>query len=210
VDETRDCPICGTEFTVPSYVRKIYCSIPCAAEGRKGRTNPAKRQIEKRCPICDKSFWVPPSQARVICCSRACAAARKRGGNLQEVRQMSEGEAMWFAGLFDGEGSVVLSQRKRKDNEYLVILVTNTSLPLLDRLHEVVGVGSITFNPKSEKNPRHQDIYTWRVGGEQAKEILRQARPWLIVKAERTDAVLAGESFPRQSRWDHIYPRIVP
>jgi hypothetical protein len=77
---------------------------------------------------------------------------------------------------------------------------------MIDKIVEVTGVGTVTFFARSQQNPRHQDIWTWHSGGDVGAELLLRMRPWLFAKAERADAVLAGETFPRQSRWDHIYP----
>lgn len=111
---------------------------------------------------------------------------------------------MWFAGLFDGEGSVILSQRSLPGGGSVRIEITNTVRALLERAREVVGAGYITVKPS--KNQRHQDKMIWTLYGGAALEVLRQVRPWLIVKAERADAVLAGETFARLERWDRIYP----
>ena len=119
---------------------------------------------------------------------------------------MSEGECMWFAGLFDGEGSIVQTQRKRTPNGSCRIQVVNTVMPLLERIQEYTGTGRINSLPRKINNPKHADAYVWSAGTGPALEILRQVRPWLIVKAERADAVLEGRNFDRQSRWDNIYP----
>jgi hypothetical protein len=117
---------------------------------------------------------------------------------------MSEGERMWFAGLIDGEGSIILSQRKRASPEkHFKIQVYNNVRPLLERVVEYTGVGII--RERQPKTPRHSLAYFWTVNSGEAAEILRQVRPWLIVKAERADAVLEGRMFPRQPRWDGYF-----
>lgn len=117
---------------------------------------------------------------------------------------MSEPEIAWFAGLFDGEGSIVRAQRIRTPIGHIRIEIYNCVRPLLERVVEYTGVGDV--RERKVTNPKHSRSYYWVVGGGKAIEILRQVRPWLIVKAERADAVLEGRSFPRQSRWDDIYP----
>jgi hypothetical protein len=83
--------------------------------------------------------------------------------------------------------------------------IANTSLPLLEHVIKVTGAGSITCVSKNKRNPEHLDAYTWHAGGEASLEVIRQKRPWLIVKAERADAVLAGKTFPRLPRWERYY-----
>lgn len=132
---------------------------------------------------------------------------KKRSAAVESVRQMTEGEAMWFAGLFDGEGSITLTDRRRTGGGTVKISIANTCRPLLERAHEVAGVGPIRFTVRPD--PNHLDIGIWETLGASALEILRQIRPWLISRAERADAVLAGKTFPRQARWDRVYPEVV-
>lgn len=118
---------------------------------------------------------------------------------------MSEGEIAWFAGLFDGEGSIILAHRKRDDSKAFRIQISNNVVELLEQVHDYTGVGRITKVSRSTTNPRHATSYVWSASTGEALEILRQVRPWLIVKAERADAVLEGRIFGRQTRWDSIY-----
>lgn len=120
---------------------------------------------------------------------------------------MTEVEAAFFAGLFEGEGSIILTQRNRPGGGTVKITIANTFIPLLERAREIAGVGPIRV--REQANPIHLPAGTWETNGESALEILRQIRPFLISRAERADAVLAGKSFPRQSRWDRVYPEAV-
>lgn len=208
-DVERTCPTCEATFTVPSWNPKVYCSRPCEFASRSGRPKRPTKQQEKTCLNCGDKFLVWPSQDYQECCSRSCAVSFGMARAAEAVRTMADVEVAWFAGLFDGEGSVVMKHRARARGS-VYISITNTVLPLLEKVRTFTGVGRIEFKPVSEKNPKHADCYTWICGGTQAREILRQVRPWLIVKAERADAVLEGRIFPRQSRWDDLYPESPP
>lgn len=204
-DTERVC-ICGEKFTLPEWNPKKYCSRSCALSSRHGEKRGITQRIAKHCPGCDQDFQVYPSHHYVTCCSRECSGKYQRVRAAQTVHRMSEPEIAWFAGLFDGEGSIVRSQRSYKNGTgHFRIQITNTILPLLERARDFTGVGFIRLRKMSKKNPRWTDCYLWEVGPGEALEILRQVRPWLIVKAERADAVLEGRSFPRQARWDSIY-----
>lgn len=120
---------------------------------------------------------------------------------------MSDVECAWFAGMFDGEGSIVQTQRKRTPDGSFRIQITNTVIGVLEQAKKVTGVGRINVQYRKNQNPKHAVAYTWSCAAGEALEILRQVRPWLIVKAERADAVLECRSFDRQSRWDDIYPQ---
>lgn len=118
---------------------------------------------------------------------------------------MSPAEIAWFAGLLDGEGSIILAHRNRDGSRAFRLQISNTVVPLLERIREYTGVGVIRETTRSVQNPKHARGYIWTVNTGEGLEILRQVRPWLIVKADRADAVLEGKSFDRQSRWDDIY-----
>ena len=120
---------------------------------------------------------------------------------------MSEAEVAWLAGLFDGEGSIIQRHRRTPNDRAFEITITNGCKALIDKVAEITGVGQISLSERSKVNPRHADIWIWHCyGTDVALELLARMRPWLLARAERADAVLAGEPFPRQERWDHIYP----
>jgi hypothetical protein len=67
--------------------------------------------------------------------------------------------------------------------------VTNTNKALIDRVSEVTGTGRV--KPKlAKKNPRHSPTWTWACYGDNARSILRQILPWLIVKREAAEVAL--------------------
>ena len=97
----------------------------------------------------------------------------RRGRAAAAVRSMTEGEAMWFAGLFDGEGSVTLTARRRCGGGTVRLAVYNTSLLLLERVVAVTGVGKVVKR-RGKAKPYHLDAWTWTCYGATALEILRQ------------------------------------
>jgi hypothetical protein len=206
LDVTRTCPYCGAEFVLPEWNSRKFCSAEHARLDRIGKPRPQKQPIEKicanpECPLPGGKFRTYPSHHYVKTCSRECSNAWRRRQAQQRVREMSQGECMWFAGLFDGEGSIIRARNRTAG--HFRIQVYNCVRPLLERIVEYTGVGYI--RERSVTNPRHSPSWVWDVGAAEALEILRQVRPWLIVKAERADAVLSGKTFPRQARWDLIY-----
>lgn len=100
---------------------------------------------------------------------------------------MSETEIAWLAGVFDGEGNIAWP---RKRNVHTArISVANTCFPLLDKLVEVTGTGSIVGR-KVYANPKHSTCASWACQGDRAKALLRLMLPWLIVKRENAEIVL--------------------
>jgi hypothetical protein len=103
---------------------------------------------------------------------------------------MTEVEAAWLAGLFDGEGSIVCS-RGSDIRRSIRITVTNTRFELLEHLREVVGTGAIIVQPRREAH--HSPTWYWLCHSDNARELLRQMQPWLIVKRERAAEALSKE-----------------
>ena len=65
----------------------------------------------------------------------------------------------YLAGLFDSEGSIAAT-RTGKTGLTLVLLISNTYLPVLHEVRETLGYGYIiTQKPRS---PKHNMCYEWR------------------------------------------------
>lgn len=104
---------------------------------------------------------------------------------------MSQVEAAWLAGLFDGEGSIV--ELKRKDRQLTKgwrITITNTNTDLLDRVEEVTGVTARVLMKRRTLNPKHSQAFYWQCYSTTAAGVLLQMYPFLIVKRQRAAMVL--------------------
>jgi hypothetical protein len=104
----------------------------------------------------------------------------------------TEAEKAYLAGILDGEGCVGVAWREGK---YLTptIQVVNTNPILLDWLHDRYG-GSVRGRPDVRLN--RKPSFCWTVCGQKALTVLRDARPYLLLKTEQADILLA---IPRQS-----------
>lgn len=177
------CQICEKKFSAkPSVVKRgwaKFCSNQCRWESYK-----VKPEVRK-CARCDKEFFVggatgkerKPRNARY--CNRAC-------GNRQLVfaRNMSEVERAWFAGVFDGEGSIVLYKPHCNGKSYWRIQIANTVENFIKYIADITGIYNISSRPKPE-NPKHNQCFNWQAHGENAKNILKQILPLLIVKRKK-------------------------
>lgn len=173
----------------------------------KGVPKPREAATEtKLCLHCSAPFIVGGSghTRTKSYCSRSCArragwAARHNGtaaplstSHSPAVR-MARDDAKWFAGLFDGEGCVSWPHRKETWKINASISVTNTSYPLLERLIEVTGTGRINTQARQDDLLRHQPCWVWGCHGANARSILEQILPFLIVKKEAAEYALRGE-----------------
>ena len=104
-------------------------------------------------------------------------------------------EAAYLAGILDGEGCLRISRsaprRDRKTPQSprhaALVFVGNTSLPLVTHLRSTYG-GSIT---RRRATTRHREFYVWQLTTKALMlEILRTARPYLLVKREQADLLI--------------------
>ena len=92
----------------------------------------------------------------------------------------------YFAGLFDGEGTVEL--RLRHHNTIGTrILIYNTSLDVMDWL---LGYFDGTVYARKNKTSSYKTQYVWQTSGEKARDTLKLVAPFLIIKAKQVKLVL--------------------
>jgi hypothetical protein len=86
----------------------------------------------------------------------------------------------YFAGLFDGEGSVSVGRSDR--SHVLFVGISNCSRRVLVAARNFFGVGEVYKRNPSKLARKPQ--YVWHVGSRQAAEVLRRLAPHLIVKRQ--------------------------
>jgi len=103
-------------------------------------------------------------------------------------------ELAYVAGLFDGEGCVVIGKRvqarKRRPpyvQHILMVSVANTNRPALDRLREMFGGCIIT---EKMKYAHHTQGYTWSITSLRAARFLRRIRRYVRIKADQVNLAL--------------------
>ena len=101
----------------------------------------------------------------------------------------------YVAGLFDGEGSIVigcsLGRTNRKNPCYfLQVGITNTDRELIDWLHRTFG-GHVSDNSHSPSRSKQRPCWAWRVTSRQAHGFLKKILPYLRTK--KTQANIAIE-----------------
>jgi len=94
-------------------------------------------------------------------------------------------EIAYFAGLFDGEGCISIV----RGGPTITVAVVQVDRRPLDLLAARFG-GSVMPHGKPVKETHHQ-AYRWQIYSGRARDFLRTVRPYLIVKAEKTDLVMA-------------------
>jgi len=110
----------------------------------------------------------------------------------------------YWAGLFDGEGCVMISKgRNDRANPCYVLRVSlhNTNKYIIYLLRFYFGYGCVSFALRS-KEAKRRDIYSWGVANRQAYEFLKLIEPYVIIKkAEVAIALKFQEQVQEQSQY---------
>lgn len=99
---------------------------------------------------------------------------------------MNKENIIYFAGIFDGEGSMMIElQSKNAVRKYdyfsLRVVVTNTNLELIQWLKTNFG-GNIGTRPQIQGR---KITYDWKIYSKDAANIIKSALPYLIIKKQR-------------------------
>lgn len=100
----------------------------------------------------------------------------------------------YTAGLFDGEGSIVIGCGKRADRRvpqyWLQVGITNTNREIIDWLLATFG-GHVSDNSHSPSRRKQRPCWAWRVMSNEAAMFLEVILPHLRIKREQ--AMIAVE-----------------
>lgn len=130
---------------------------------------------------------------------RTCAECTRVNGRLRYVPSPRPSPIMptdpvvlaYAAGIFDGEGSVMIRHLRKKgeaEKKYhsLAVSVTSTDPRLTDWLVARFG-GTVNSAGRAHINHNYKRAYSWVLHSRGAEAFLRVVRPYLIVKADQTD-----------------------
>lgn len=173
----------------------------------KGKRPHAPRATKLSC--WDGAAMRPESEAcRGLCASTTFVLARAvpRGAtDLSAVRNLSETEKAWLAGVIDGEGSIGIY--RSVDGRRVQIQVANTHRGFIDRVRAVVGCGSICPREPRGLHKGRKTVYHYTCkGSERGLKILAQVLPYLIVKREKAEAIIQELRTHPFGRWAAAAP----
>jgi len=203
--ETVPCPRCQTPFE--RYIgdgkpQSIYCSAVCYHAARVGVARPDLliAPETKHCERCGEAFLVGGEGRKARhhrYCSKTCAKSaywesdRAKNWPLLpdahgQAKQLSDNDVAWMAGLFDGEGCIAWPRRNLLHS--VRIDVINTNRAVIDRVCEVTGTGRVQEMPK--KKAHHSQGFIWHAYGDNARYLLHQMYPLLIIKKQAAAVAL--------------------
>ena len=106
------------------------------------------------------------------------------------AKDMSNIDAAWLAGFFDGEGCVYNGVNAR-GFPYAMITVVNTDKSSLDRCVRISGCGTIVHKPVQGNMRKPQ--WTWRVQSQRDMvHVARQLIPHSTIKREKLEKLVDG------------------
>lgn len=114
----------------------------------------------------------------------------------QILREMTEAQIAYVAGIIDGEGLIYFN---RKGDYYLLKLdVKNTAKQLLDWLQQTTGMGSMRLL-KTRAN--RQPCWEWRLSSSQALQLLTVVQPYIVIKTDQIDIAIKYQNLPAPQRF---------
>jgi len=103
----------------------------------------------------------------------------------------------YFAGIFDGEGSVTLVPKPNHKTYDVRVQVINTSEWLCYQLYQRYG-GWVGIHRRS--NDRCKEVYHWYAACNSAKEFLNRILPFCFLKRPQAELALRVCSHKRKGR----------
>ena len=116
---------------------------------------------------------------------------------------MRNDSVVYTAGLFDGEGSVLLERHHKNEFRSPAVAVTSTSPEITDFLKSTYG-GSIS--KKKDLNPNHSPTFVWKLVHNKAITFMETVLPYLKIteKRNRCQHIIQNykKTTPRNGKYD--------
>lgn len=105
---------------------------------------------------------------------------------------MKEVNKAYWAGLLDGEGSIVIS--KSGDNYHFIrIMIYQKDPMVLKQAQEEFGVGSLQTHLMGLGGP----VWSWHTTTNKAEKVLREIIPYLRIKRKQAELALEYQEYKR-------------
>ena len=120
-----------------------------------------------------------------------------------DVFELSNTEIAYFAGLFDGEGSIAVYTNKGDKSARFGITVGMVNPTVIEELRLAFG-GSIYKQMRAGR-----PVYYWRTFGKRAELVLKILLPFLRVKREEAELAIAYRQYNYRQGFQQNKQRIV-
>jgi hypothetical protein len=106
-----------------------------------------------------------------------------------DIRQISDLDLAWLAGLLEGEGAFILHQEPaigaRRARVIIRVAVHMTDRDVVERVRDIVGLGSVHRRPPGK--PHHKETFRWAISASSDPEIDATCTPSHGREARRPD-----------------------
>lgn len=92
----------------------------------------------------------------------------------------------YFAGFFDGEGCISVTNPKRG----VRVVLTNTNLHVLKAFVDYFKLGKISMKKRTEKDKYNKICYMWICWNRDAEKFLQEITPFLVIKKREGELAL--------------------
>ena len=121
---------------------------------------------------------------------------------------------IYLAGIIDGEGCIGINAIKNNGccntrNFKVRLMVVNTDLRLICWLKENFG-GSVSARNRKSFKKEWKDCYSWSIYCSQAGRLIALVYPYLIVKKQQAEIVIAYRKIQELNKTTHRGKRAVP
>ena len=112
-----------------------------------------------------------------------------------EIKEMSETQKAYIAGMMDADGCVGISKNKSRSNLYEFdftkrAMITNCDYNLITWLHDVVGAGT-AYQYKKSGSDNWRIVHRYQITGKKCRAFLKQILPYMIIKKDRAQLVMS-------------------
>lgn len=118
-------------------------------------------------------------------------SALPRRTDLTALASVTEMELAYIAGLFDGEGCVLITYPKAHKNgrryRRISVKITQKDCMILDWIRDRTGLGHVA---SKGTGGRYDECFDWTVAYRQCEAFLQHIRPHVRMKAARVDEAL--------------------
>jgi DNA modification methylase len=128
---------------------------------------------------------------------------------------LNECDRVWLAAMLDAEGCLFIHKRKagqsngqgyRRQNDTFSpgVEIANTSLAVIERIHRLVGKGSIcSQGPAETGGRRKQTIYRWNLRTTECREFVTELYPHLVAKRHQARILIGCPSSGPEAEASH-------
>lgn len=110
------------------------------------------------------------------------------------MNKLTDLQKGYIAGIIDGEGCILVRQRKRPYGFTYdpSLIITNTHLGLLEYLVNITNIGKIykQYYSKAHQESNSKQGYRWEISSNNMRLLLPVVHPYLVVKQEQCTLVI--------------------